>query len=87
MSSNPQYQYLRYSIEDSICVLLINREKYLNALSVKVIEELINFYQWADKNKNIAVIIMAIIKESVQLTVKSDIANEDIKDIIATLKD
>ena len=58
MSSDPQYQYLKYSIKDSICTLFINREKSLNALSVGVIKELISFYQWADKKKNIAIIIM-----------------------------
>ena len=56
--SDIKYKYLKYNIEKSICTLFINREEYLNALSIKVIKELINFYNWANQNQNIKVVIM-----------------------------
>ena len=55
---NSNYKHLKYQIDDFICLLIINREKYLNALSKEAINELIDFYNWADKNEDIKVIIM-----------------------------
>jgi len=55
---NTDYKYLSYSLKGSVCCLLIDRQQYLNALSIKLIKELINFYNWVDSNNDIRVIIM-----------------------------
>ena len=69
------YSYLKYSIKDCICILEINREKYLNALSQNLIKELIKFYDWANKNRDIKAVIMCGAGN------KSFVAGADIKEM------
>ena len=73
--SAAQYNYLKYSVEDFICIIQIDREKHLNALSKKLIKELITFYDWANNNKDIKIIIMCGVGE------KSFVAGADINEM------
>ena len=70
-----QYKYLKYNTDQSICTLFIDREKYLNALSIDVIKELIHFYNWANQNQDIKVIIMTGTGD------KAFVAGADIKEM------
>ena len=58
MSDKSKYNQLKFSISDYICTMEINREKYLNALSKELIKQMIEFFDWADSNNDIKVIIL-----------------------------
>ena len=53
-----KYKHLEFSILDNICMLKINRQKYLNALSKELIQELIAFFNWIDTHEEIKAVIL-----------------------------
>ena len=53
-----EYNHLEFSISDNICMLKINRQKYLNALSKELIQELITFFNWIDTHEEIKAVIL-----------------------------
>ena len=53
-----KYNHLEFSMSDNICMLKINREKYLNVLSKELIQELIAFFNWIDTHEQIKAVIL-----------------------------
>ena len=53
-----KYNHLEFSILDNICMLKINRQKYLNALSKELIQELITFFNWIDTYDEVKAVIL-----------------------------
>ena len=53
-----KYNHLEFSTSDNICMLKINRQKYLNALSKELIQELIDFFNWVDTYNEVKAIIL-----------------------------
>ena len=75
MNKKNNYNNLELSISNNICMLKINREKHLNALSKELIKELIDFFDWANVNNEIKVVILFGSGE------KAFIAGADIKEM------
>ncbi len=75
MNNKNNYSQLKFSISSHICMIEINREKYLNALSKELIEEMIDFFDWADSNDDIKIIILYGSGD------KSFVAGADIKEM------
>ena len=75
MVDKSKYNQLKFSISNHICMLEINRQEYLNALSKELIKEMINFFDWANSNNDIKIIILYGSGD------KSFVAGADIKEM------
>ena len=75
MNKKNNYNHLELSISNNICMLKINREKHLNALSKELIKELIDFFDWANTSSEIRVVILFGSGE------KAFVAGADIKEM------
>jgi len=58
MNDENKYSQLKFSVSNHICMLEIDRPKYLNALSKELIKEMIDFFDWADKSNDIKAIVL-----------------------------
>ena len=52
------YEYIQVTTDGNVGILTLNRPKVLNALNLKLVDELVDAMEWMDRQESIRVIVV-----------------------------